>query len=153
MSLLAKALRRRLSAIRDALFGRPARETENSLTGRWGEDVAAQFLKGEGYSIIARRVRPDRDGDEIDIIAQRDGILALVEVKTRADESFGRPAIAVNRRKRNALRRGAAAYLRRAGNPRMRVRFDIVEVVGSRRSETPPVVRHIKAAFPFGGHW
>lgn len=151
MIRLVKTMRRRLAALRDALFGRRAKETGNSLTGKWGEDVAARFLKEEGYSIIARRVRPDREGDEIDIVAQRDGVLAIVEVKTRADESFGRPAISVNRRKRDALRRGAVAYLRRAGNPRMRVRFDIIEVVGSRDSPAPPVVRYIKGAFPFRG--
>jgi putative endonuclease len=153
MSHWAKALRKWLSAAREALFGRRQNETERSRTGQWGEDVAAKFLRSEGYSVIARRVRPDRDGDEIDIIAQRDGVLAIVEVKTRADEFFGRPAVAVNRRKRNALRRGAAAYLRRAGMPRMRLRFDIVEVVGSRDSGTKPVVRHIKGAFAARGCW
>lgn len=151
MIRLVKTMCRRLAALRDALFGRRAKETGNSLTGKWGEDVAARFLKEGGYSIIARRVRPDREGDEIDIVAQRDGVLVIVEVKTRADESFGRPAISVNRRKRDALRRGAVAYLRRAGNPRMRVRFDIIEVVGSRDTPAPPVVRHIKGAFPFRG--
>ena len=120
--------------------GAPFSSTYRSRSGR--PRIAANTV-----SIVARRVRPDRDGDEIDIVAQRDGVLAIVEVKTRADESFGRPAIAVNRRKRNALRRGAVAYLHRAGNPRMRTRFDIIEIVGSRDSQTPPVVRHIKGAF------
>ena len=47
------------------------------------------------------------------------------------------------------LKRGAAAFIRRANNPAFTYRFDIVEVIGSRTSPDPPVVRHIEDAFRF----
>ncbi len=126
-----------------------ARKTTRQETGEWGEDLAVRQLRKEGYTIAGRRVRPDARNDEIDIIARKDGHLVFVEVKTRKDERFGRPALAVDRRKRQALCRGASAFIRRAHYPALTYRFDIVEVVGSRDSPDPPVVRHIEDAFRF----
>ncbi len=123
--------------------------TERQKTGFWGEDVAAAFLKKKGYAIAGRRVRPDARNDEIDIIARKGDVLVFVEVKTRRDERFGRPALAVDLRKRKALCRGAAAFIRRANNPAFTYRFDIIEVVGSRTSPTAPVIRHVEDAFRF----
>ena len=127
----------------------PASLTERQKTGLWGEEIAVRHLRREGYAIAGRRVRPDARNDEIDIVARKDGLLVFVEVKTRRDERFGRPALAVDRRKRQALCRGAAAFIRRAGNPAFTYRFDIVEVIGSRLSPDPPVVRHVEDAFRF----
>ena len=126
-----------------------ARRTTRQETGEWGEDIAVRQLRQEGYAIAGRRVRPDARNDEIDIIARKDGYLVFVEVKTRKDERFGRPALAVDRRKRQALCRGASAFIRRAHYPSLTYRFDIIEVVGSRDSPDPPVVRHIEDAFRF----
>ena len=126
-----------------------ARRTTRQETGEWGEDIAVRQLRKEGYAIAGRRVRPDARNDEIDIVARKGNVLAFVEVKTRRDERFGRPALAVDRRKRQALCRGAAAFIRRANNPAFTYRFDIVEVIGSRTSPDPPVVRHIEDAFRF----
>ena len=126
-----------------------ARKTSRQETGEWGEDIAVKQLRKEGYTIAGRRVRPDARNDEIDIIARKECYLVFVEVKTRKDERFGRPALAVDRRKRQALCRGASAFIRRAHYPSLTYRFDIVEVVGSRDAPDPPVVRHIEDAFRF----
>ena len=115
--------------------------------GRWGERLAAWHLFFHGCRILDRNWRFGRY--EIDIVARKGNVLAFVEVKTRRDERFGRPALAVDRRKRQALCRGAAAFIRRANNPAFTYRFDIVEVIGSRTSPDPPVVRHIEDAFRF----
>jgi len=114
--------------------------------GRWGEDLAVAHLRGEGYRILGRRVRPDRR-DEIDIVARKKGVLIFVEVKTRATEDFGSPAQAVDRDKRRALNRAAARYLRRLGHPRLICRFDVVEVIG--RPGSRVTLRLIENAFPF----
>jgi len=114
--------------------------------GRWGEDVAADFLLRAGYRILGRRVRPDRR-DEIDIVARKDESLVFVEVKTRATEAFGRPLSAVDSAKRKALNRAAVRYLRQLDFPRLYYRFDTIEVVGTEGAE--PVVRHVENAFPF----
>jgi len=120
------------------------RETD---AGRWGEQVAAKWLKRQGYDIVGRRVRPNRR-DEIDLVVRRGGQLVFVEVKTRRSEFFGRPVAAVDARKRHALCRAAAAYLRRTGYPRGCYRFDVVEVVGE-PGDDEPVVRQIEDAFRF----
>jgi len=114
--------------------------------GRWGEEVAADFLARAGYRILGRRVRPDRR-DEIDIVARKDESLVFVEVKTRKSEAFGRPFAAVDQAKRRALSRAAVRYLRQLNFPKLYYRFDTVEVIGT--PDAPPQVRHIENAFPF----
>ena len=125
--------------------------TRNAETGIWGENVAAVWLSNNGYTIVGRRVRPDKH-DEIDIIAQKGNVLAFVEVKTRAGEAFGRPATAVNAAKKRALCRAAAAFLRRASYPDLYYRLDIIEVIG-RTGDPNPVVRHLEDAFRFPLHY
>ena len=118
-------------------------------TGAWGEARAAALLKAEGFRVLGRNVRPNRR-DEIDIIARQGDTLVFVEVKTRRREDFGRPASAVDSRKRRALNRAATAYLRKAGIPGgLFYRFDIIEVLGLPGDPAPPTIRHIENAFPF----
>ena len=127
----------------------PAPAGDTAAFGRWGEEVAAEFLRREGCRILGRRVRPNRR-DEIDIVARDGDAIVFVEVKCRRDDSFGGPAAAVRRDKRHALNRAASAYLRVAGFPEGFYRFDIVEVVaGPAASSSAPVVRRIRNAFPF----
>lgn len=125
---------------------------ETAKTGKWGEDLAAQKLVEEGYAIIGRRVHVGRH-DELDIVAKRGRDLVFVEVKTRAGEAYGRPSSSVDRRKRHALCRAAATFLRRSRYPDLFYRFDIVEVVGRRGSPVPPVIRHLEDAFRFPTQW
>ena len=114
-------------------------------SGEWGEQEAERFLVQAGYRILGRRVRPDRR-DEIDLVARIERTLVFVEVKTRRSERFGRPAAAVDRRKRQVLSRAAVRYLRKLGFPRVMIRFDVVEVVGE-PGDVAPRIRHIENAF------
>ena len=123
--------------------------TEAALTGAWGEKLVADHLRRAGYLILDRNVRfgPER---EIDIVARSDGnppTLVFVEVKTRRDESLGRPFSAVDDTKRRALARSAALYIRKLRQRPVHVRFDVVEVVGHPDSPEKPVLRHIENAF------
>ena len=61
--------------------------TSRRQLGDFGERVAAAHLEAKGYRVIARSYR-GREG-QVDIIAQRDGVLAFVEVKTRRGDEFG----------------------------------------------------------------
>ena len=130
--------------------GKPKKPlTEAAITGVWGETLAADFLRRAGYRILDRNVRfgPER---EIDIVARSDGnppTLVFVEVKTRRDESLGRPFSAVDDTKRRALSRAAALYIRKLRQRPAHVRFDVVEVVGHPDSPEEPVLRHIENAF------
>ena len=54
--------------------------------GRLGEEVAAQFLERRGFKVLARNYR--KPWGEIDIIAEKKGIVHFVEVKAVSRESF-----------------------------------------------------------------
>jgi len=120
-------------------------------TGRWGERIARKMLKSKGYRILGNRFRIGRK-DELDIVASFDDVLVFVEVKTRKNETFGRPLSAVDSRKRHALTRAAVRYLTQLKNRPSSFRFDVIEVIGSLDSATPPTVRHIESAFTLGAH-
>jgi putative endonuclease len=55
--------------------------------GNKGEDIACQFLQGKGFSIIARNYQ--RKWGELDIVAQKEGIIHFFEVKS-VSQSFSR---------------------------------------------------------------
>jgi len=122
-------------------------QPRSAVVGQWGEERAAAFLKASGYTVLGRNVRPNRH-DEIDIVARTGETLVFVEVKTRRREEFGRPMMAVDKEKRHALNRAAAAYLRKAKYPDLFYRFDVVEVLGQ-PEEGEPEIRHLDNAFPF----
>ena len=137
----------RLLQIVKGCGGERNKPPRSAVVGAWGEARAAAFLKTAGYAVIGQNVRPDRH-DEIDLVVRRGDTLVFVEVKTRRREDFGRPLSAVNPRKRHALNRAAAAYVRKAGYPRLFFRFDVVEVLGQ-PEVGEPLIRHVENAFPF----
>jgi len=90
--------------------------------GRWGEHRVRRYLRLRGYRILAQNYRC-RYG-EVDLIAQRLGVVAFVEVKTRHGDGYGGALCAVTREKRERLRRVAAHYLQGRRPPRV-CRFDV----------------------------
>ncbi len=123
----------------------PAHEAPHLRSGRWGEQQAVRFLKSMQYKITGQRVRIGRH-DELDIVAEHDGVLVFIEVKTRRNEQFGRPFFAVNRDKRKRLSRAAVGYLRKHRVRPDYLRFDVIEVIGVPGGEAPEI-RHIENAF------
>jgi putative endonuclease len=120
-------------------------DTRRAL-GAEGEARAERFLAARGWRILERNARAA--GVELDLVAERAGTLAFVEVKTRRTGRLGAPEEAVDARKRARLVRGAAAWLRaRRGRPQ-RVRFDVIvceaDACGGWR------LRHLEAAFDAG---
>lgn len=106
--------------------------------GAGGEQAACEYLQRRGWAILARNVR--RGGGEIDVIAQRRGLIAFVEVKRRSSLRCGRPAEAVNLEKQRRIARAAALYMQENGLEDARVRFDVIEIL-------PGELRHIEDAF------
>jgi len=114
--------------------------------GLWGEEQAARLLERSGFRILGKRVRVGTR-DELDIVARDGESLVFVEVKTRGTEDYGRPASAVDRKKRHTMSRAAVRYLAKLKYPRVFFRFDVVEVVGC-PEDGEPELRHIRNAFP-----
>jgi len=103
--------------------------------GRWGEDIACEFLRAKGYEIFERNVTPcDRDGRlEIDIVAydRVNDTVVFVEVKQHGDHSpFERRLRSVDRRKLRNLLIVCNAW-RRKNHWETGYRFDVVEVFGA----------------------
>lgn len=94
--------------------------------GRFGEDLAIEFLQKQGYRIIERNFRIR--GGEIDAIAQEGNTLVYVEIKTRTTFQFGRPEEAVTPKKIHFLKR-AAKFYRNNRKPLIELeRIDVVAV-------------------------
>lgn len=94
--------------------------------GRWGEDCAAEQLRTQGYTLLARNVRT-RYG-EIDLIAQKDGALVFVEVKARRTASLGPPEVSITPRKLAHMRSAAEAYLQGLAALPASWRLDVIAV-------------------------
>ena len=66
---------------------------------------------------------------DIDLVVERDGTVAFVEVKARKGAEFGGPVSAVNFRKRKQLERSAMVWIDRHGRETESYRFDVVGVL------------------------
>lgn len=100
----------------------------NKIKGNKGEEIASNFLKKNKYKILERNYS-NKIG-EIDIIAEKNGVIVFVEVKERETLTFGRPVEAVDGRKQNKIRRTAEVYLMSKRKNWVDVRFDVVEILG-----------------------
>jgi putative endonuclease len=111
--------------------------------GRFGEEIAAGYLQLAGYRILGRNVRCGPL--EIDLIAARGEVVALVEVRWRASPAHGRPEESVGVRKRECLVRAALGlHARGQLPPDARLRFDVVAV---EREGSGLRVRHLAGLF------
>jgi len=112
--------------------------------GELGEQAARKHLQRQGMKFLTANFRTRRG--EIDLVFRDQDCLVFVEVKTRSSEEWTRPAAAVDRQRRQRLTRTGLDYLRKLKNPRVKVRFDIVEVLladGAVRE-----IRHLPNSFP-----
>jgi putative endonuclease len=116
--------------------------TATQALGEVGERIAERWLARAGWKTLNRRFRNGHR--DIDLIVERDGIIAFVEVKARRDDRFGGPIEAVNWQKRIELSRSARVWIDRHGRSGEAYRFDVIGVIldGSRVR-----VRHVPNAF------
>lgn len=94
-------------------------------SGKFGELLAAKFLKAGGYEVL--NVNWRYKYWEVDIIAKDGDILVFVEVKSRKQSGFGEPSDFVDVKKQRNLIQAADAYLELT-NYQGEIRFDIVSV-------------------------
>jgi putative endonuclease len=99
------------------------------ILGRTGEDLAAKYLAGRGYTIVERNYRSPYG--EIDLIALEGGAVVFVEVKTRTTDAYGAPELAVDQRKQERMVNTALGYLKHKKLHQMPCRFDVVAISGA----------------------
>ena len=109
--------------------------------GKLGEELAVQYLTDKGYEILERNWHNIHK--EVDIIAKDGQYLVIVEVKTRQNDEYGEPDLAVTKRKQRMLIAAANAYISRKELD-METRFDIISIVVK---DSDPVIEHIEDAF------
>lgn len=101
------------------------RMESNKSKGDHGEQIATDFLLEKGFSILERNWRHHHL--EVDIIASKDGLLHIVEVKTRYSLRFGRPEESITKDKMQFLKNAAEAYQYR--NPFWKyLQFDVIAI-------------------------
>lgn len=113
--------------------------------GKLGEDLATKYLYSINYKIIDRNFSC-RQG-EIDIIARDGNELVFIEVKTRTNSCYGKPAEAVNYIKQQHIEKVAKYYIYKNHLENEYIRFDIVEVYISNNKN---IINHIKQVIVTG---
>ena len=93
--------------------------------GKLGEDLAVDYLKKNGYTILDTNWTFQKA--EIDIIAKIENTLAIIEVKTRSSLDFGLPQDFVNPKKIQLLVKAVNAYVNERDLD-TNIRFDIIAV-------------------------
>ena len=78
--------------------------------GKTGEELAANWLLRSGFSILHRNWKP-KYGGELDIVAFKDNLIHVVEVKTRTSDYY-EPMTSIDRNKLKRLCKGAVMYKR-----------------------------------------
>ena len=110
--------------------------------GVTAEQAACAALERDGWTVLARRLRTA--AGEIDMVAERDGLLAFIEVKARPDLLSAAVALGPRQRAR-LLAAGEIALAEHPGWGRAGVRFDVLLVDDAGR------VRRIADAFRIEG--
>jgi len=115
---------------------------ESDELGKKGEKIAREYLKKEGYKILAKNWYYDHK--EIDIIARQVDEIVIVEVKTREGDYFEEPWEAVSTRKIKNLVEAAEGWLIQE-QVDLETRFDVISIIFSKDGTYE--LTHFQAAF------
>ena len=126
---------------RPVVAGRSDRGRAAQASGVGAEGAACAALEADGWTVLARRLRTG--AGEIDIVAEREGLLVFAEVKSRPDLAEAAAALGPRQQAR-LLAAGEAALAANPGWGRAGVRFDVLLVDRAGR------VRRVADAFRAG---
>lgn len=101
---------------------------KNKIKGKLGENLAVDFLKNKGFSILETNYYASRYG-EIDIIAKKDEIIVFVEVKTRSSLNFGHPFESITPLKISKMQKATLFYLNEVKPKYNAIRLDGIAVI------------------------
>jgi len=110
--------------------------------GKIAEDLAANYLQKNGYKVLSRNFRFQKA--EVEIIAEKDDFIIIVEVKARSTDIFMLPQEAVTKTKIKSIVSAANHYLEEF-NRQNEVRFDIISVLPDEQKNL--MIDHIIDAF------
>jgi len=116
-------------------------KSRRSARGAWAEQLAADYLTGQGYRLIARNHRCP--SGEVDLIGWDSDVLCFVEVRARADDEHGDPLETVDRRKISRIGKAARDFLDSWSGQWPTMRFDVVGIILGE----PPKLTLVKEAF------
>lgn len=114
---------------------------EHNELGKKGEQLAVNYLITNGYNIRERNYRFEKA--EVDIIAQKNDILAIIEVKTRSSIDFGNPQDFVKPKQIQRLVKAVNEYIT-AYDLDTEVRFDIIAITRAGKNFN---IEHLVNAF------
>lgn len=117
-------------------------KSENRSKGSRGERATAKELYKKGYKILDMNYC--RKGGEIDIVAEKDGIVVFVEVKARKSLAMGMPCEAVDIRKQKRIIETAKKYIDEKNLYGKDIRFDVTEIL---EKDGKLYMRHTENAF------
>lgn len=110
--------------------------------GKFAEELAESFLVEKNYKILAKNYRYLKA--EIDIIAQFENQIVVVEVKARATDAFMLPQEAINKKKIRLIVSAANEFLE-TNNIELETRFDVISVLPNEKGKLE--ITHIENAF------
>lgn len=116
------------------------RSGHNQTLGARGETIAAAYLEGLGYRILARNWR-SRCG-ELDLIVRDGETLVAVEVKTRSGDGYGSPLEAITAQKMSRLRKLLLEWVRGSDIHGARLRVDAIGITV--RTDERPRIDHLQ---------
>ncbi|MBT8260018.1 MAG: YraN family protein [Flavobacteriaceae bacterium] len=114
---------------------------QHNELGKKGEQLAVDFLQEHNYTIIERNYRFDKA--EVDIIAKKEDVLAIIEVKTRSSTDFGNPQDFLKTKQIQRLVKAVDEYVT-VNNLYVEIRFDIIAIVKNGKQYR---IEHLKDAF------
>ena len=114
---------------------------EHNTLGKKGEKLAIDFLVNKGYDILEKNYRYLKS--EVDIIAQKGGVVVAVEVKTRSTPEFGNPQDFVKPKQIQSLVRAVNNYIT-DNDLDVEVRFDIIAII---ENKSGTKIEHLQDAF------
>lgn len=103
-----------------------ARVLTSVARGRLAEEAAADFLRRQGFRVLARNYRTPLG--EIDLVARDGEQVVMVEVKARSGTGYGSALEAVGPLKERRLRGAAAWWMAEHGHAPRGIRFDVITV-------------------------
>jgi len=115
--------------------------TDTCRIGEWGEDIAAEYLKKNGYTILTRNYHTSQG--EIDIVAvspkTRLSCLVFVEVKTRTSTKYGYPEEAVTQKKWDHMQSAIQCYFESHPDNQLDWCVDVIAILGYPEQGSPQI--------------